>query len=331
MKNFIHRIRQTIQTNALIAPGDTILAGVSGGADSIALLEVLDGLRASWGLKVIVGHINHGLRKGADADQRFVETVCRRKQIPCHSVRVRIPLRQGDSLEQAARRKRFDALIRLARRCEADAIALGHHQDDLTETVLMRILRGSGLQGLQAILPKRTMEKTVFIRPLLETTRAEIEAFLKNKKIHFRTDPTNSDTKFLRNKVRRKLLPLLQKEYNPQIVAVLAGLAETAALDYDFLSGRGQAAFQRVTTRAAKGRIELSVPKLKQLHPALRRLVIRQAIERVRGDTRTITLAHLRAIEAFLNDAGTPDGAQIHLPRKIRVTKHKGTLTLRHT
>lgn len=328
MNKFLKNIKRTISSYSLIKPGDTILIGVSGGADSIALLEILEKLRHELGLKLIVFHFNHGLRKSADTDQRFVEKICRQKNIACRRGRNLNPRPQGDSIEQAARKKRFAALIKCAKQVKADSIALAHHQNDLAETVLMRIIRGSGLQGLQAILPKRTIEGMTFIRPLIHEKRSNIEAFLKSENIKFRTDPTNKNTKFLRNKIRHKLLNCLSTNYNPNIQETLANLAETVSLDYEFLRQESAKHFKTVISKKTSTAIFLNLKKLCTKHPAIQRMIIRMAIEHIKGDTRTITLAHIRSIETFLAN-NQPKSAQIHLPMKITVEKVNSNIEIR--
>ncbi len=246
MLTFLKKITHTISTHNLIKRGDTVVLGVSGGADSMALLEVFDKIRHAWGLQVIVCHVNHGLRKSADADERFVKKICDQRGIPCHCVRITMPAKPKDSIEQLAREKRFAALIKTAKKLNADAVALAHHQNDLAETVLMRIIRGSGLQGLQAILPKRRINGTLFIRPLIHQTREDIEKFLTQEGVSYRNDPTNSDLKFFRNKIRHQLMNCLRTKYNPKIQEALAGLAETASIDYGFLQQEAEKNFETV-------------------------------------------------------------------------------------
>ena len=303
--NLLKNIRTTIETYRLIQTGDTVIAGVSGGADSVALLEALDGLRRELGLKLIVCHVNHGLRRDADTDQRFVERLCRAKGLVCEGSRVSIPGPRKD-LEQAAREKRFAALIKAAKKYRADSIALGHHQNDLAETVLMRIIRGSGLQGLQAILPKRRIQGVTFIRPLINATRGDIEVFLAEQGLRFRTDPTNTDETFLRNKVRHTLLNCLASKYNPNIRDVLARLSETAALDYEFLTQTAARHLKKITLKRTGTSIYLDRKKLKRRHPALKRLILRQALECLCGHTRRLTLKHLHIVEGLIQNPPKP-------------------------
>ena len=320
---FINQIIKTVATYDLIRTGDTIIIGVSGGPDSIALLEALDLLKVSRGLKIIACHVNHGLRKSADIDEHFVKKICRQKNIICETIRININRESKESLEQAAREERFKALIKIAKKYHADSIALGHHQDDLAETVLMRIVRGSGLQGLQAILPERIIHQHRFIRPLLETSRESILDFLSQKKLPFRQDPTNKNIKFFRNKIRHHLIPELKKEYNPQITQTLSGLAETSALDYEFLNNEADKCFKTALISATKENIKLSLDQLKNLHPSMRRMIFRKALSLLRKDAFSISLLHIHQIETLFDPSSTQ--------KKVDLTRNLKALIVNQT
>jgi tRNA(Ile)-lysidine synthase len=176
----------------------------------------------------------------------------------------------------------------------------------------MRILRGTGLSGLSAIFPKRTIGKTVFIRPLLETPRSLIERFLKRKGVAARIDPSNGRDFFMRNKIRHRLLPELKQSYNKNIINILANLAQTAADDYQYLE---QAAHNSLKGSPSR----LNLKKLAKLHPAILRLKLRQGIAAVQGDTRRISFVHIRELEDLISDR--PHGSIVHLPKRICVQK----------
>jgi tRNA(Ile)-lysidine synthase len=221
------------------------------------------------------------------------------------------------SPEERARNARLNFLFRVARKTGAGKIALGHNLDDQAETVLMRILRGTGLYGLAAILPKREISGFQIIRPLLEVSRKEIEAFLRRKKIRTRLDPTNLQDIYFRNKIRNKLLPLLRKDYNKNIKEVLANMAQSSGYDYDYLQRKASAMLKARNTRIPSKR-------LIRLHPAIRRLVIRQAIARVKGDTRRITFRHILEVEDLTFNR--PVNSIVDMPKGISVKKDKNNL-----
>lgn len=314
------KILKNLYRQHLIQTGDKILIGVSGGADSIALLLILNQLKIKIGFQIHVGHVNHHLRKTALTDQRFVEKMCASLNLSCTCVDLDLKkaIQQGGSIEEIARTQRFKALTTIAKKTRANAIALAHHNDDLAETVLMRILRGTGLQGLQSILPYRKINGTVFIRPLLHVSRTEIESYLKKNKIKFRTDPTNNQTRFFRNKIRLQLLPLLKKEYQGNIKTILGHLALTSAEDYDYLRQQAMDIFPKVAHQNEKT-IHITLTKFRNLPIALQRMILRLAIEKIKGHTRTLTWTHYNELADLINHR--PTGAIVDLPNGLRAKK----------
>jgi tRNA(Ile)-lysidine synthase len=198
--------------------------------------------------------------------------------------------------------------------------------DDLAETVLMRVLRGSGLLGLKAMGESRDMAKVSFIRPMLSVTKKEVLAYLKQNRLSFCTDATNAKTDFFRNKIRLKLLPLLEKEYNANITHALVNLSKTAGEDYEFLSAQAKAVWNKVVFKSSSDsvRIRLDGKKLRQSHPAMRRIVIRMAYEYLKGDLNQLTFGHVEMIELLLFE---PSG-RVDLPAGIIAEKTKEQLCL---
>ena len=215
------------------------MVGVSGGPDSLVLLHLLTRLRAEYDLRLQTAHLNHGLRPGADDDAEFVAQIAKAWDVPCAVERAdvaAIAKEQRLSVEEAGRQARYAFFARLA-----PAAAVAHNADDQAETVLMHLLRGSGLAGLRGMLPKASNQwsvnsEQVIVRPLLGTTRAEIEAYASAHGLQPRLDPTNADTTFFRNRLRRELLPFLET-YNPNIRQIVRRTAEVAAGDYELLRG----------------------------------------------------------------------------------------------
>jgi tRNA(Ile)-lysidine synthase len=200
---------------------------------------------------------------------------------------------------------------------KANKIALGHNLDDQAETVLMRLLRGTGLSGLAGISLIRKIKGLTFIRPLLETSRYEIDKYLKRRQIKPRIDSTNREDLYLRNKIRHNLIPLLKSKYNHNIVEVLANLAESVSYDYEYLD--------QVARRSAKGNLRhLNIKRILKLHPAILRLKIRQSIGCLQGNTRRIGFVHVKEIEDLLNNR--PQGSIVDLPKRISVQKTRNCL-----
>ncbi|MFA4888665.1 MAG: tRNA lysidine(34) synthetase TilS [Candidatus Omnitrophota bacterium] len=315
----IEKARKTIKDYQLIKKGDNLVVGVSGGPDSVALLYLLDALRKEFSLKLHIAHLDHGLRPSSRRDREFVERLAAKLNIPFSSARVNIgAIAKKGSLEEIARNARLGFFFRVAKEQKARKIALGHNLDDQAETVLMRILRGTGLYGLGAMLPKKEIAGFQLIRPLLEIRRKEISAFLRKNKIRPLFDETNAQDIYFRNKIRNKLMPLLEKQYNSNIKGVLANLAQSAGADYDYLE-------QIARSQAGKNKDKLALIKLSKLHPAIQRLLIRGAIAGIRGDTRRITFTHLKEIEGLIFER--PVNSVVDLPGGISVRKTKKILS----
>jgi len=309
---------ETIKKNKLIQKKDKILAAVSGGPDSMALLLKLNGLKSNFGFSLHIAHLDHGLRKDSGSDALFVANWAKRLNIPITIKKLdpKIMQKQG-SLEEILRNERIEFLITTAKKIKANKIALGHNLDDQAETVLMRILRGTGLSGLSGISLKRDIQGITFIRPLLETTRREIDKFLKRRGVKPRIDSTNQEDVFLRNKIRNNLIPMLKREYNKNILKVLANLAESVSYDYEYLD--------QIAKRSVKGNnLKLNIRKIRKLHPAIQRLKIRQSIAHLQKDTRRIGFQHIKELEDLLSNR--PERSVVDLPKGIRVRKAPKTL-----
>jgi tRNA(Ile)-lysidine synthase len=224
----LQRIRRFIRQHDLIAPGSRILAAVSGGSDSMALLHALHELNRTGELRLVgVVHFNHQLRPAADADERFVMRAAGSLGLECTTGREDVAgraRREGRSLEDAARTARHEFFERARVACHADLVAVGHTRDDQAETLLLRLIRGSGPRGLSGMHPRNG----AIVRPLLDCGRDELRSWLADRRARgaaaadYVTDETNSDVSIPRNRVRLELLPLLQSKFNPSIVETLA-------------------------------------------------------------------------------------------------------------
>lgn len=322
--SLIDKVRETIRQYKLINKSrsgdksDKIVLGVSGGPDSLALLYALKALQKEWPATLHIAHLNHMLRgRESQADAEYVVKLAKKLNIPVTCAKINVArLKDGGSSEETARKARLEFLFAVARKNKAHKIALGHNLDDQAETVLMRIIRGSGLLGLSGILPKRKINNFIIIRPLIKISRKEITDFLKAKKIKPRIDATNSEETYLRNRIRHKLLPEL-KRYNPNIKQVLANTAENIAADYGYLLEKSRKAF--VKLRTGKDKVKVSIVKFLKLHPALQNIVLRLAYEELKGDTRRLTYQHIKELKGLIYSR--PYGAIVDLPSSMSVIK----------
>ncbi|MBF0619386.1 MAG: tRNA lysidine(34) synthetase TilS [Candidatus Omnitrophica bacterium] len=295
-----------------------MLLGVSGGADSLALLYACHAVRSELGADLFVAHYDHALRPNSSNDMLFVKKVAATLEVPFISERNQDAPPRSGSLEAFAREKRQEFFIRTARALRIDAVVLAHTQDDLIETVLMRILRGTGLSGLRGILPQRIIRGVTFIRPMLAVSRRDVEAYLKCLRVSWRNDPTNANTAFTRNKIRHGLVPYLKKSFGADGLHQLAALADTVGCDYEFLEKEAAAAMMSVC-RMKGGRVHLDLTQWAKRPQALRRMVLRGAVEAVQGDTQALTLSHVKDMER-LAGASFKKG-DVALPHGVIVQK----------
>jgi tRNA(Ile)-lysidine synthase len=267
-------VRDALRRHAFLAGGETILVAVSGGADSSALLYMLTRLAPQWGLRLHVLHVDHGLRDDSARDAAMVVGLAQRLGVPADVVRVEV--QGGGSLEEAARRARYGALEAAAGRLGAHRIAVGHTADDQAETVVMRILTGSGLRGLAGIPAARGR----IIRPLLDLRRYEVERVLSEAGLGWVEDATNRDPRFLRNRIRHHVLPLLAAAYHGDVVGDLGRVAARARRTVEALDAFAVAELERL---AVGNDDSLTLPRarLAALPPTVAAEVLRLAAARL--------------------------------------------------
>lgn len=302
--------QSTITRYRMLRKGDGVVAALSGGPDSTALLCLLRELAGTMELRVHGAHFNHGLRGAeSDGDEAFVRDQCSRLGVPLSVEHAASAPAAGDNIEQWAREVRYRFLEQVRAAEGLDRIALGHTRDDLAETLIMRLLRGSGLSGLACLRPVRG---DGVIRPLVGVTRAGVLELLEELDQPFREDSSNRDMGRLRNRVRQELLPLLERNYNPQ---ARERLADTAALlldDEDLLQGHARETLERFDA-PGEGSDTLPREALALLPPALARRVVRLALRRCRGDLRGVGRGHVESVIA-LAASGTGRQKTIDLP-----------------
>ena len=311
-RDFLKRVGAAISERGL--SGKRLVVAVSGGPDSLALLHALYRLRDEYGLTLRGAHLNHRLRGAeSEADAEFAAAAFERLGIPFTLGGVDVAAyrrRHRLSLEDAARRVRYSFLADAAAEHGADAIALGHTADDQAETVLMHIIRGSGLDGLRGMqaLDRRTIggRRVALFRPLLDLSRAETEAYCRALSLTPRIDPSNSSPEFLRNRIRLELVPLLE-QMNPSMRDALVRLARNATQDSDYIRERADAVWREVAQTVGDGVVRLDAVALGGERAAIRGRVLRRAIEMAGGE---VTQRHILDMMALLG--GAP-GKRLHL------------------
>ena len=314
----LSELRRAVRVHEM--SGSRMLAAVSGGPDSLALVHALARLRDSLGVRLHAAHLDHGLRPGeSEADARFVREAMEELRVPLFSEKADVGQYRKErrlSVEDAARQVRYQFLARVSEHIGADAVAVGHNLDDQAETVLMHLIRGSGLAGLRAMTPvyRRSVDGvalTIF-RPLLRVPKADTVAYCSENGLSPRFDESNLSEDMTRNRIRMDLLPQL-RSYNPAIAVSLGRLAESVSHDLDFISQAVDKAASDVVSRGTTG-VTLDRSAFAHLHPAIQRHLLRRAVEVVAGDAADLEFAHIEEMTRLM--AG-PAGKKTRLPGRI--------------
>lgn len=321
---FVHQLHRFISTHALIEQDDRVVVAVSGGTDSLALLYGLHALQTQLNCSLHIAHLNHCIRPDSNTDAKFVQQHAKRLALPftLRTVDVRQTLNpQKSSLEAAGRAARYEFYEVLSRQIDATKVALGHHQDDTAETVLMNLLRGAGPSGLKGIAPirdgpdsthkqgavktERTVTPPLIIRPLAGFTRQDIETFLNSIGIKPLHDATNTDKRYLRNRIRHELIPLLERNYNPNIKTGLNRTAEVLKSESEYLDTVAHDGFEACQLQSIHSKPEhpqhentivLDREKFCQYHIALQRRILRHAVTVLQGQLNDFYFQHYQAI-----------------------------------
>jgi tRNA(Ile)-lysidine synthase len=283
----LEQVAATISRYNMLAPGARVIVAVSGGPDSVCLLHVLREL----GIRVTgIAHVNHKLRgEASETDECFVAAIARDMGLQFHSTAAACG---GGNLEQTARRARREFFHDLIRRGFADRIALGHTRDDQAETVLFRMLRGSGLAGLAGILP---VTAEGLIRPLLGVTRSDVETFLRERGIPCREDASNREPRFARNRIRHELLPRLKQDWNPRLTETLAHLADLAYEEERWWAAEIARLAQTLLV-VTPGAVEIATGDLAKVSRAVARRLIRHAIRQAKGNLHGVQFSHIEDV-----------------------------------
>ena len=296
----LKRLEKTIHEEGLIEPDDRVLCAVSGGSDSVALLVLLKRLSATLPFDLYAAHLDHSLRPESVADQEFVTDLCAALSVPLQSEVVDVQalsLERGEGLEATGRFARRDFFERVAKTLGCQSIALAHHADDQAETVLFRLLRGSGLTGLKAMSPRSGL----YIRPLLSCKKVDLCQWLTENGVGWREDASNLDPVFSRNRIRHEILPGLLR-INPQVDAALCRFSRQVALEEDFWKEQVERFLARhLIQEQESGALVVPLDALQSVHPALCRRVLRGVLEQLRGDLQQIDAGHIDQVVTMIN------------------------------
>ena len=323
--NMISKVFDYTKKHHMINQGDRIVVGVSGGADSVCLLYVLWRLSVEIGYSVIVVHVNHGIRgEAADDDEQYVKELCLRLGTPFYPFHIDVrsmAKEQGLSEEEAGRNARYQAFIQICKANKCNKIAVAHNKNDNAETILFHLLRGTGLKGLSGIEPKRKLKMTdgdvLLIRPLLHIERYEIENYLHNEGIEYRTDATNLTEDYTRNKIRNVILSYAVKEINSGAINHINESALKIGEALEFIDSSVACQYLQVV-RQEQDSYFINIEALERQAGVIQKGLIRKAMEQLSGHLKDLEAKH---VEAVLELTEKQVGKLIHLPYGIMASR----------
>ncbi|CAH2211812.1 tRNA lysidine(34) synthetase TilS [Tepidibacter aestuarii] len=321
----INKVRETIKKHNLVNDGDKIILGVSGGPDSICMLHILNYLKDEFNIKIYAAHLNHKIRGiEAQKDAMYVAKICDIMRVPCFIRAIDVPAycnENGVTLEEGARILRYNMFFEIKDKISADKIAIAHNINDQAETVIMRMMRGTGLQGLKGIQYKR---EDGIIRPLLDVDREEIEAYCEQNNLSPRIDQTNLEEIYTRNKIRLKLIPYMIENFNPNLKESIARMANLLKDDGDFIMEQSNKSFDEMCSKISDNTISMDIEKFINAHRALKNRIIRKCIDYVLGNIKGIEQKHIQDVNNLINSH--KNNSRIDLPKGILVYKKGGRI-----
>ena len=325
--NLQNKTLDFIEKNKLIKKGDSVVIAVSGGPDSMTLLHVLNNLKDVLGFDICIAHVNHMIRKEADEETRYVLDFCDKLGISCYVLRKdvqKIAKEKKISTELAGRMVRYDFFEEVANKTKANKIATAHNANDNAETVLMNLIRGSGISGLKGI---ELIRDNKYIRPILNCTRQEIEEYAKENNLEPKYDSTNKENIYTRNKIRNELIPYLEKEFNPNIVKGINRLSCIATKEDKYLVDIVEKEFKNLEItgdNSNKEEIILDLKKFNKLNEVIKSRLILYTANKLLGSVQNIEKVN---IEDIITLCGNNIGNKFLIPNKnLKVFVKKGKI-----
>lgn len=322
----IEKVYNYITKYAMIAENDSIIIGVSGGADSVCLFHTLQEVQKRIPFSMIVVHVEHGLRGQESIDDAtFVNNICEKEKIPFELFSVDLNKEAADrkcSLEEAGRLVRYEAFYYTMKKYKANKIAVAHNQNDRGETMLFNLFRGTGLRGLAGIMPVRE----AIIRPLLCVCRKEIEEFLAQRGILFRTDYTNLENMYTRNKIRNNIIPYVENEIQPKVIEHLSDACQMVEEIEEYMHSQALKAFQKCVIKTDDNTFEINLASFLLLENIMKTYIIRLCIEYLVKQLKDITNLHIKDI---LGLCGKGVGKKLQLPHQLVAERGYESITIK--
>ena len=293
------KILETIKKYNMIENGEKVVLAVSGGPDSICMLDILNDIKndvtIDINFEIVVAHVNHMIRKEAEEDEKYVKKYCEEKQIEFYSKSIDVQKMANNNkigIEEAGRKARYDFFNEILERTNAQKIAIAHNKNDKVETVLMHILRGSGINGLKGIEAKRGK----YIRPLIECERNEIEEYCTEKKMQPRIDKTNFENEYTRNKLRNLLIPYIKKEFNPNLIQTIDRLSNLVAEEENYMDKQVENVYKELLISEKEKEIQLNLKIFNIQEKVIKSRVILYTITRLFGNSKGLEKIHIEDI-----------------------------------
>ncbi len=320
------KVLNTIRTYKLIEPKDKIVLGISGGPDSVTLLHILSRLKETMDIEIYAAHLNHQMRGiESQKDALYVSEICKEMNIVYFLKSIDVPTyckENGLSIEEGARKLRYEMFDEIKEKTKSNKISIGHNLNDQAETILMRMMRGTGLQGLRGIEYHRN---DGVIRPLLDIDRSDIEKYCEQHQLNPRIDHTNLESIYTRNKIRLELIPYMQDNFNPNLIESISRMSSNLRDDSDYIEDKAKIEFDNIAVFESDS-VELDVEKYTRLHNAIKVRVLRLGIKQVLGDTNFIDQKHIDDIIELEKE--NKINKQINLPRGLFVYRKQNTIIL---
>ena len=298
--SLLAKVLETIKRYNLIENGDRLVLGVSGGPDSIAMLNILNDIRNDKKLHIefdiIVAHVNHLIREEAKDDERFVKDFCKRINVPFYSKSIDVQKVANNNkigTEEAGRNARYDFFDEVLAKTNSNKIAIAHNKNDKVETMIMNILRGSGTTGLRGIEP---IKNNKYIRPLIECERSEIEEYCVQNNIEPRIDRTNFENIYTRNKIRNVVIPYIKKEFNPNIIKTMDRLSELVKEEDEYLENTVKSKYKELILEENEKEYVMDLKKFNKLEKVIKSRLLLYTISRLLGTTKGIEKIHIEDI-----------------------------------
>lgn len=296
MNEVEEKVLKTIQKYNMIQANDKLVLGVSGGPDSLFMLYILNKLKEQLKFEIVVAHINHMIREEANSEEEFVKEFCRKIDTEFYSKRIDVEKYANNNkigLEEAGRKIRYEFFEEVLEKTNSNKIAIAHNKNDKVETIIMHLLRGSGISGLQGIEP---IKDNKMIRPIIEIERTEIEQYCEKNELEPRIDKSNFENKYTRNKIRNIVIPYIKQEFNPNIIDTITRLSEIITEENQYLIKQTEQTYQEILIEEQENQIILKLKEFNKLETVIKNRTILYTITRLRGSSVGIEKIHIEDI-----------------------------------